>query len=177
MTGLIDSLKADHDALKAVLLASEPSLVSSTEGTMAKVLLLASASHLEQLTQEVILDYFEEVTGGRAAAVEFVRNKAIVRQYHTLFAWDKTNANQFFSLFGKDFKRVVEQVVKADGELDTCIRAFLEIGSLRNQLVHQNYAAFTLLKTADEIVDLYGKAMLFLDRLPGLMRSEAAAES
>src|SRR5664280_1314030 len=176
MNGLIDALRADNEALKSVLTATEPSLVVSTEATMAKVLLLASASHLEQMTQEILLSFFSEITAGTPAAVEFVRNKAIARQYHTLFQWDKSNVSHFFGLFGKDFKKIAEETVKADSDLDLCIRAFLEVGSLRNQLVHQNYASFVLDKTADDIVELYYRAARFLDRLPLLLRADVGVE-
>lgn len=177
MPSLIETLKADHDSLRAVLLEREPSLAISTESTMTKVLLLASASHLEQVLQDVLVNFFTQVTGGSALAVEFVRNKAVSRQYHSYFNWDGDNANSFFGLFGEDFKRETTRLVKEDGELDNQIRAFLELGALRNKLVHQNYASFTLTKTADEIVELYGHATKFLDRLPQLLQAGASLDT
>ena len=46
---------------------------------------------------------------------------------------------------------------------------FCEIGDLRNQLVHQNYAAFVMTKTADEVHALYLSALHFMAFLPRLL--------
>ena len=46
------------------------------------------------------------------------------------------------------------------------INAFLEFGSERNRLVHQNYAAFPMEKTLDEVYCLYKKSSHFVDALP-----------
>jgi len=99
---------------------------------------------------------------------EFVRNKAIARQYHTLFQWNAKNANSFFGLFGDDFKVRMKQRVAADTDLDEAIRAFLELGEQRNRLVHQDYATFSLEKTSEEIFELYRTASRFVEELPEL---------
>ena len=62
--------------------------------------------------------------------------------YHTWFKWDDTNANQFFGLFGSEFKLAMNNRVKESEELRTSIRAFLEIGNERNRLVHQDYVVY-----------------------------------
>ena len=45
------------------------------------------------------------------------------------------------------------------------MKAFLEIGNLRNQLAHQNLLCFNLEKTFDELIDLNKKALAFLEYL------------
>ena len=174
MAAIVDSLKREHDAIVEFLREqSEPSFVIAMEATASKVLLLAGASHLEQELQEALAEYYKEVTGGEVRAVEFVRNKAMARQYHTLFDWEASNANRFFSLFGTEFKRLASEIISEDGELESNVSDFLQLGSLRNQLVHQNYAAFVLNKTTDEIYALYKGAEQFVERLPALLRQEA----
>jgi hypothetical protein len=171
MAGLVDSLKGDHDAIVQFLREQgEPSFVIAMESTASKVLLLAGASHLEQELQQVLSDFYHEVTHGNPRAVEFVNNKAVRRQFHTFFNWDANNANQFFGLFGTEFKNLVLQLLTQDVELEGNIRSFVQLGALRNQLVHQNYAAFRLDKTADEVFRLYQSAQEFVRRLPKLLR-------
>ena len=51
------------------------------------------------------------------------------------------------------------------------IKAFLELGDGRNRLAHQNFAAFAMEKTADEIFSLYQDAMPFIDCLRSEQRN------
>ncbi len=177
MAGLIDSLKYDHDAIVQFLREQgQPSFVIAMESTASKVLLLAGASHLEQELQQVLSDFYQEVTDGNPRAVEFVRNKAMNRQFHTYFNWDTNNANRFFAFFGSEFKNLVSQLLIRDVEFESSVRSFVQLGSLRNQLVHQNYAAFTLDKTADEVFELYQSAYKFVHRLPALLRETSAEQ-
>lgn len=100
----------------------------------------------------------------------FVRNKGLERQYHTLFSWEKSNANSFFGLFGTDFKDYMTSQVKNDQDLDDSIKAFLRLGETRNELVHGNFAIFPLERTAEQIYELYRQASLFVDLLPLKLR-------
>lgn len=176
MSDLLDSLMEEHKSLLDHLLATEPSMAIVMEGTLAKVLLLAAASEVEFEFQQLLIRYYQSLVGERAIALEFVRNKAISRQYHTYFQWEESNANQFFGLFGAEFKATAKARVAADPELDTSIRGFLELGALRNQLVHQNYATVRLPKTADEIFSLYVSACDFLRLLPDLLISFVSSQ-
>lgn len=45
-------------------------------------------------------------------ALNFLQKQALERKYHTLFEWDQKNANKFFGLFGGDFKKYVQQIIK-----------------------------------------------------------------
>jgi hypothetical protein len=65
------------------------------------------------------------------------------------------------------------KVISEDGELESNVRDFSQLGSLRNQLVHQNYAAFVLDKSADKICALYKGGEQFVRRLPALLRLSA----
>lgn len=170
MASVVSVLKSEHDALLNHLLENEPSLAVSTSQTLSKSLLLAGASELEDVIQRIILEYFEEVTSNNVTAVQFVRTKGLSRQYHTLFKWESTNANAFFGLFGPECKQRVAERIRADEGLAKAIRDFLQLGSLRNQLIHGNFAAFSLMQTADEIYALYISACGFREALPGLLR-------
>jgi len=160
MPSLVRALYDDNSQLLDYLRNNqEVSFANSVESILPKVLLLAAASHLESELQGLILDYFREVTGNRMCAVSFVEKKAVVRQFHTYFSWDAGNANSFFALFGTDFKTTMTALLQTDNDLAVAVKNFVGIGSLRNQLVHQNYAAFTMESTAEEIWRMYESAL------------------
>jgi hypothetical protein len=148
---------------------SEWSLLNSTSDHFRKVLLLATASYFEDQISNTVAIFVREQ--GRSVLIEsFVRNKAISRQYHTWFAWDRKNANQFFGLFGTEFRNLMTGRVATDPNLKLAIEAFLELGNERNLLVHQNFATFAMEKTLEEIYVLYKSALVFVTLLPEAFR-------
>ena len=102
---------------------------------------------------------------GCEVVMEFVRNKAVERQFHTYFQWNERNTNSFFGLFGEGFKSYMIRRVKEDEDYEQAMRAFLELGNDRNRLIHQNFGTFTLEKTSEEIFAHYKKAYLFVNSL------------
>lgn len=177
MLPLVQAIYEDNSQLLAYLQENrELSFANSVENILPKVLLLAIASHLEYEVQSLILEYFREVTGNQACAMSFVERKAIARQYHTYFQWESGNANAFFALFGDEFKSIVRELLRSDEELAAAIKDFVPIGALRNQLVHQNYAAFIMENTAEEIMHMYQNALIFVERFSQLLKSGIAPE-
>jgi hypothetical protein len=166
----IDRLYQDNDALLGYLEHhGEASLKSVVETLFPKTLLLAAASYFEDQIKQSLKDFFGEQS--HDIVVQFLQNKAIERQYHTYFQWDKNNANNFFGLFGKEFKAFMTAEVNHDQAFKESIPAFLELGRLRNQLVHENFATFPLDKTAQEIYELYQQAALFVETFPHKLRT------
>lgn len=145
--------------------AGEPSLRSVVDENFRKSLLLAAASYFEDRITNDLLLFIGAISNDNQLLIEFVKNKGVKRQYHTFFKWDERNANQFFGLFGGSFSAFMKNQVKSDDNLDNAIKAFLEIGNDRNRLIHQNFATFSLEKTADEIYNLYKAALPFVDSL------------
>lgn len=168
---IVDRLYTDfEDVVHYLERSGELSLRNTAEENLRKALLLAAASSFERRITDNILSFVDESSGDNPLITEFVKNKAISRQYHTLFAWDTTNANKFFSLFGKEYSDFMKREVKNDAQLDQAIRAFLEIGNERNKLVHEDFGAFILNKSTEEIYQLYQTAMYFVDALPDTWR-------
>jgi RiboL-PSP-HEPN/Protein of unknown function (DUF2934) len=159
--GILNLLRQSKDEL---------SLQSAAGDNLRKVLLLGAASYFETRMCATVIEFVREKATQSILVEEFVRNKAIARQYHTWFQWGQNNANQFFGLFGADFRAMMVSRIKASDELKNSIKAFLDIGEDRNQLVHQDYATFPLEKTLEEIYELYQKAMLFIETLPRALR-------
>jgi RiboL-PSP-HEPN len=161
----IESAEAVRELEKA-----EPSLAFAASDTFRKALVLGAASYFEHRLCACVSEFVHERSGGSGVLVSFVKNKAITRQYHTWFAWDESHANQFFGLFGAEFRRMMVERVKGREDLKESIRAFLEMGSERNKMAHQDFASFPLEKTLDEIYALYKKALLFVEELPKHLR-------
>ena len=167
MTGLtpVDRLFEESLSVVRVLSPAEPSLAISASDNFRKSLVLAATSYFEHRVSTCVTDFIHERANGSSLVVAFVRNKAIARQYHTWFKWDESNANQFFGLFGTDFKHMMQDRVKGSDDLQLSIRAFLEMGNERNKLVHQDFASFSLEKTLEEIYSLYQHGLAFVDSL------------
>jgi hypothetical protein len=167
---IVHRLYEDFTALTGALgQAVEPSLCVTANDCFRKALLLAAASHFERTITASVLAYVEASSQKNPLVREFVRQKGLSRQYHTLFQWDGKNANKFFSLFGDDFRKHAEKCVRGDSKLEDGIKAFLELGDDRNRLVHEDFGNFSLEKTADEIFALFERAQTFTLQLDKLL--------
>ena len=155
--------------------SNQLAMMSSVETTFGKTLVVAVASYFEVRLTEIILDLYREATGRVEPLIEFVSRQAIGRRFAQLFNWDDPNANGFYRLFGNQFSRAMRARIGASTELDESVKAFLEIGRLRNQMVHENFADFQLTKTVNEVYSLYRSATLFLDEFPVTIREVAAS--
>ena len=168
---MIDRLHDEHQELITYLLsAGEISLLNNADTTFRKALILSTASFFEVQIRNCLIDFFTEKSGNDETSMSFLRNKAIERQYHTYFNWRDKNANSFFGLFGNGFREFMKIEVKNDKELEASIKSFLELGELRNLLVHQNYAEYPIEKTQEEIFEMYKKAVVFVRILPSKLR-------
>jgi hypothetical protein len=159
---------------------SQPSLSSDVNKYFKKVIILSAASYFEHRIQEILVEFIVKETNNHIPALNFFKKKAIGMQYHTYFSWgekdnpDKPgkNANSFFALFGDDFKKQVEERLRQSPDLTIAMKAFLEVGHLRNILVHSNFAAYDFdNKTTDDVVDLYNNGLPFVTFIEELLLS------
>lgn len=165
-TTVIDVMYQDFSALIAMLdRAGEVSLRSMIDSTFKKTLALSAASFFEDEIRRILLALFADRSANDALLSNFLRNKAIERQYHTFFEWRGNNANTFFSLFGEDFKDSASQDVKQNSALAEAVGAFVNLGNTRNELAHLNFASFALDATAEEVYRQYQTAFMFVSYL------------
>ncbi|MFC0471886.1 HEPN domain-containing protein [Halalkalibacter kiskunsagensis] len=165
MDTIIDiQFKENEEVLNFLESQHEISFRNDVDNKLKKVLLLSVASFFEKEVTDLVMNYISNKTEDNHLIVSFVNNKAISRQYHTYFDWKGKNANQFFGLFGSDFKKEIEKEIK-EKELETAVKAFLELGGLRNNMVHQNTGIYNIEKTTKEIYELYKIALSFLSFL------------
>lgn len=160
---IIDLLyKEFTDLLDFLDRSKEISLRSTVDATFKKTLALSAASYFEDEIRQLLLKFFDEKSNSNTLLKNFVRNKAIARQYHTFFDWRGKNANSFFALFGDQFKHSAANDVKADEELEKAIKDFLDLGNTRNELAHLNFANIELDKTAAEVYRQFQRALKFI---------------
>ncbi|REE67527.1 HEPN domain-containing protein [Pantoea ananatis] len=169
---IVDTLHSDFTTLLSYLNDNnEISFQSLVNDNFRKSLLLSSASYFENVLSECVYRFVVECTYERHIITFMVRRNVIERKYHTWFEWGKSNnANSFFSIFGEDFLSHAKIYVRGNEEIATAIKAFLDIGTDRNRLVHQNFASFTLEKTAEEIYQNFLLAKQFVDWFPVFLK-------
>ena len=174
----INELWEDHSELTEFLRRSdELTLLTRAEDAFRKTLIIAIASYFEVLLVEAIRGVYFDQTQGSDALTNFVEKQALARRYSQLFSWGAGNANAFFGKFGREFKKHMKAKVDDDVVLADSISAFLELGRLRNQMVHGNYVDFQPLKSIDEIYALYHSALIFANGLPGFIKDYVVQES
>ena len=172
----VEELLRDHRELVEYLGAANSLLLRDrAESAFAKTLLLAAASYFEVRLTQMIIDLYLDMTQGVEELAEFVKRQAIGRRFAQLFQWGSDegpgrNANSFYVLFGDGFSAHMKQKVREDRDFDESVKAFLEVGNLRNQMVHENYADFQLNKTVEDVYSLYTRAARFVDEFPGSIR-------
>jgi hypothetical protein len=168
----IDSLYNDFKSLSIFLEErKEPSFELLVNNNSKKIILLAAASFFEFRFIDDLVSLLQEKSDKKKVIVTFVKNKALNRQFHTLFQWDQKNgANNFFGLFGDDFKKHIQMKIHQDEELEKSVQAFLNLGSERNRMVHENFGSFYLEKSDEEIYSLYKESMYFITQFPKILK-------
>lgn len=172
---VVDTIYTEfRDAVYVLAAAREVSLQIMLESNLRKTLLLSAASYFEYTLSREVGAFINEMTAGNSLVMALVQSKAIVRQYHSWFDWERPNANKFFSLFGQEFRDHMAACIAADEVLAEGIKAFMEIGRERNLLVHSDYASYLINSTPEEIYALYQKANEFVSIIGAELRACSA---
>ena len=144
----------------------EPSLMERVEEAFTKYIVISAGSDCEKQITDILENLYKEMCGDGCVLFNFAKQKAIDKQYHTLFDWKDTEkgVNTFFSSFGREgYGKYMKEKIGADPLLKESASAFVELGHLRNEMAHTN---FVRMKTPDEVHDLYKKALHFLRQFP-----------
>jgi hypothetical protein len=144
------------------------------ENLAAKTLLLSAASFFERQICASLIRVASE-TGTKDIFCTFIEKQALERRFHTLFDWNRQNANSFFSLFGPDLKNRLQAAVAADGSLEKSVQDFMFVNSQRNRVVHSNFAAASAEATFDELWQKFNSALEFSNWLPNQLKEAAQA--
>lgn len=122
-----------------------------------KFFIVAAGGDLEKRTIDAILHLYRS-SNIRPHLIDFVNRKALKRQFHTLFNWDQDNANSFFGLFGEEKRSEMKEICREE-PYKTQVSSFLRINRLRNEIVHEGMANYSVPVTIDEAEKLYEQAM------------------
>jgi hypothetical protein len=170
---VVDSVNEEYLSIVNFLDTSmQPSLSSDTNKYFKKIIVLSSASYFEDQIQNILINFIAKESGGNEKVISFFKKKAIGMQYHTYFNWGEKNnaekpgknANSFFSLFGDEFKKIMESEINKNDTIKDSMKCFIEIGHLRNILIHSNFAAYNLdNKTTEEVYNLHKKSLVFIE--------------
>ena len=162
----VAGLKNARELVVQLVQNDELSLAITVNDVFTKMLLLSAASYCESRTIDILIKLYEDrCGGGKTALAEFVKSQALNRKYYQLFDWDARNTNRFFGMFGSGFREYMQAKLENNSEYKDRVKAFLELGKMRNEIVHENLATFNLGKNADEIFSLYRDSQLFLDMI------------
>lgn len=171
MHKLLERLCRESAELKDFLARQTPpqlSYLEAAENNSRKVLVLSAASLFEHRITEALLGYADKTSNSNKCVLSLIRNKAIKRQFHTFFDWENKRAGTFYTLLGEDLGAAVKAACNESPRKEQ-IGAFLEIGYLRNCMVHQNFAEFPLDNSADDVRNLCELADSFVDYVETLL--------
>ncbi|MBD8518782.1 hypothetical protein IFU11_17705 [Plantibacter sp. CFBP 8804] len=159
-------LHEDYEALVADL-SSSPSGLTALNRSFHKHLLVAAASSLEERVKRITIDLFRD--HGSIELSKFVEVNVMVRSYHSLFAWKEEKAAPFFASFGEQCISGFKEKLSSDDDMKNEHDAFMRLGNLRNQVVHNDYATFPISLTPDDVISLYKMALAFTERIEDLV--------
>ncbi|MFF2298629.1 HEPN domain-containing protein [Arthrobacter sp. NPDC058127] len=151
--------------------AKEWSLLNVYQTDLPKILVVATASRFEAEITRHIEDFYKEVTTYDSATL-FVVNKALSRQYHTLFAWKENTATYFMKLFGEECALNFKSQLESHEWLATSVKDFLTLGRTRNELMHRDFASFPLDLTVEDVEQQADSAERFVAVIPKVIRVE-----
>lgn len=164
METIIDTLIDRHSKVVLFLEQQEElTLKIDVENEFRKVLVLSIGSFFEDLITNAVMDLARSTNSIKIE--NFIKRKAITRQYHTFFSWDEKNINSFLKLFGDEFKTITSSTIKDNASLSNGAVSFLRLGSRRNMLVHENFAASPIDWTTEEIITMYRESLDFINYL------------
>lgn len=163
MPTIIDNLYTDTSRLLQQLTeAGDLSMHSFANENLRKILLLSAASWFETRVCEAIQRFSAVHSNSHPGIQSVIKRKAVDRQYHTYFDWKAKKPGPFYAMFGEECGGALKNAINASAALKQALDDFLELGGLRNELVHENFAAYFFDKTAAEVYALFQSAERFV---------------
>ena len=130
-----------------------------------KFLTVSAASCLEEEAKKTIRELVREISGGTGGLLRnFVDRGVLKRSYHTLFDWERDNANHFYAFFGSAFRKFMLEKEGENEDFANAAKCFVHLGRERNKLVHNNLAAADFEWTEDDVEKRFRQAETFLPK-------------
>lgn len=174
MPSVIDNLYTGTSRLLTQLTAAgDLSMHSFANENLRKVLLLSAASWFETRISAAVERFANIQSNGHSGIEALVKRWAVDGMYHRYFEWRKQKPGPFYSLFGEQCGAILKSEIIGSQELKKALDDFLELGNLRNELVHENFAAYPFEKTAEEVYELFQSAEKFVVFVEGKLADAA----
>lgn len=158
---IIDDYYDQYSALiKKLVDEGSLSEAQALQDTLRRTSVVGAASFFEQALKDALLTFVSNRSGSDPAVTTIVKMSLIDRGFHQMFQWEGKNANKFFSHFGSELGEEMKK--GCAGELKSPVQSFMELGNLRNCIVHQNFHIFYFEKTLDECYASYRDAQQFV---------------
>ncbi len=175
---VVDNLYRGYQDLQSYLEeAGETSHAQFVREAFRRNLVVSGASLFEQFIKDAIDAFSDHRSNGDVAVITLVQMGVTSRNYHQMFSWDQRNANKFFGYFGSTSNSLgasMRQECGRSKELQEAAKAFMELGELRNELVHRNFALMSFEETVEESYARFQKAKKFVEYV--LRRLEKSEE-
>lgn len=152
----------EDDQLLKVVLQNQVELTSfysNYNNIFPKLFAVAGANFFEKIVCDFITECF---SSNNIMVSSFLSNQALARRYHVMFDWKESNANKFYSLFGKNFCDHMKSKLNADSNMKLNEKKFMALGQSRNKIVHEGISTFNLGKTASEVYSEFEKSLDFI---------------
>ncbi|MBH0098052.1 hypothetical protein I6E68_02725 [Salinibacterium sp. NSLL150] len=146
------------------------SMINTFATDLPRVFIVAAASHFETVVTDYIHDFFSETSQENPAVLEFMKRKALFRNYHTLFEWKGNSANGFFAVFGEERTKHYKALVQDTDWVGPAASDFLKLGRARNELVHGDFASHSPSLSAKEVQQRFISAQRFVQCIPAVIR-------
>lgn len=151
----------DMNVLERLMNTELVSFISSYREIYRKIFVIACANSFERhfcrkLPELVSLNPFLR---------NFIKNQALERKYHTLFRWDSNNANGFYGLFGDDFSKQMQGLLKENSQAKQGEKSFLLIGHYRNLTTHKGFDSSEFQEDIASIKNKFDEAIVFYEIL------------
>lgn len=170
----VDLVFTEYTELIEAVGTKSPSTLTALNRVYPKHILIAAASSLEeQVKVQILPDLFERY--GNSAIREFIATNVLKRGYHSLFDWNANTASKLFSAFGSEAKDRSKEYSRMNSTFSEGQQAFMQLGRLRNELVHNDYASRSVSVTPDDVHDMYLKAREFINLIEEVAFSASSA--
>lgn len=154
---MYDSYTQDIQDLENLIPTQLPSFISSYKDMYRKVFIIACANAFERHLCRILPELFS----CNSFLQHFIQKQALDRKYHTLFAWKENNANQFYGLFGKEFKKQMGTILEANTAIKEGETSFMAIGRYRNLVAHEGFDTNPFNEDIDSIKNKFDEALAF----------------
>lgn len=154
--------------LRKFISSNDPSSLVDYEDIFRKHLIVSAASYFEKEILGILETWCCQVCHNDEMIVTLVRKKALERQYFRYFDWNipaEKAVKNFFKFFGPRFADSAGAELTPPSELSEACKDFCQISHLRDTMVHNNYAAYSIELDSEQIYTKYKSAIRLIHYL------------